>query len=415
MKGGQVKMPRQNWFGALYLCSALFVFAQQAIPPTSQPDQSPLPAAGPSPTLTSRSHEERERTYQAAHRIILNVEVTDASGREVTGLKEEDFTLLDNQLPRKLESFQKKNGDAPEARTHALVVLDAMNNNFRTMGYERKGIEKFLAQNQGHLAYPITVGVLSRAGLRVSQPSRYGSALIAELENLSSGLRPASCAEEAGDGGLGKPLVGSAMVGLKGEVEEQSDAGFSKMTNCENARFKLSVSQINQLAMREADVPGRAILIWVGPGWPELTGSEYKADTPAMKQNFFDYRVELSTALREAQITVDWVSFPDRQRDAKPHGEVHKALVNGVPSEQQASAASMALPVLVHETGGQTLEDSKDIASSIATCLADAASYYVLSFNSSEASKVGEYHALDVRVSRPGLTSRTNKAYYTQP
>jgi VWFA-related protein len=249
----------------------------------------------------------------------------------------------------------------------------------------------------------------------VSQPSQNGNALIAELERMSSGIRPSSCAEEASDGGLGKPLVGSAMVGLKGEVEEQSESGFSKMTNCENARFKLSVSQINQLAMHEADVSGRAILIWVGPGWPELTGSEFKPDTPAMKQNFFDYRVELSTALREAQITMDWVPFPDRQRDAEPHGEAHKALVNGVPSEEQASAASMALPVLVHETGGQSLEDSKDIAASIATCLADAASYYVLAFNSSEASKVGEYHALDVRVNRPGLTARTNRAYYTQP
>jgi hypothetical protein len=75
----------------------------------------------------------------------------------------------------------------------------------------------------------------------------------------------------------------------------------------------------------------------------------------------------------------------------------------------------MALRVLVHETGGQTLDRGKDISSSIAACLADAASYYVLSFNSAGASKEGEYHALDVRVNRPGLTARTNKAYYTMP
>ncbi|MGA2538943.1 MAG: VWA domain-containing protein [Terracidiphilus sp.] len=410
-----MKRSRQGWVGAFYLCSALFVSAQQAPPPTSQPDQSPLPAAGSSPTLTPRSHEERERNYESAHRIILNVEVTDASGKEVNGLKGEDFTLLDNQLPRKLLSFHEKNGIEPGARAHAFLVLDALNNNVRTMGFERKGIENFLGRNQGHLVYPITVGVLSHAGISVSQPSQNGNALIAELERMSSGLRPSSCAEEAGDGGLGKPLVGGAMVGLKGQVEEQSESGFSKMANCENARFKLSISELDRLARNEVENPGRAILIWIGPGWPQLTGSQYIPDTPATRRGRFDYRVSLSTALREAQITLDAVSFPDRLRDAEPHGDADKALISGVATEEQATVGSMALPVLVHETGGKSLEDSKDIAASIATCLADAASYYVLSFNSSEASKVGEYHALELRVNRPVLTARTNRAYYTQP
>src|SRR5580658_3656398 len=165
MKGERMRMARPGWLGTFCACSTLSLFAVQATPPALQLDQSPAPAAGSSPTLTPRSREERERNYEAEHRIILNVEVTDASGKQVTGLKEEDFTLLDNQIPRKLLSSKEKSGTMPGARAHVLLVLDGLNNNSKALGLERKGIEKFLGQNQGRLDYPVSVGILSSAGI----------------------------------------------------------------------------------------------------------------------------------------------------------------------------------------------------------------------------------------------------------
>ena len=276
-------------------------------------------------------------------------------------------------------------------------------------------MEKFLSQNHARLEYPVSIAVLSSAGLRVSKPSQDGTELISNLKSLSDGLHSASCADDAGDGGLAKPLVGGTMVAINGEVAMQPANQFSKMANCENRRFELSLSQLNRLAREQVDIPGRAILIWIGGGWPQLSGSGFSPDTAATKRNFFDYLVELSTALREAQITLDAVSFPDSLRDQEPHGDADKALINGVATEGQASAGSMALRVLAHHTGGQTLEYSKDIAGSITACLADAAFYYVLSFNSRPAERAAEYHSLEVKVGKPGLKVRTNIAYYAQP
>jgi VWFA-related protein len=409
-----MRIVRLSWFGTFYCGSTLSLFALQATPPSSPPNQSPVPQAGSTPTLTPRSHDERERNYAAEHRIILNVEVTDTSGKQVTGLKEEDFTLLDNQIPRKLLSFKEKSDKMPSARTHVLLVLDGLNNNSRTLGLERKGIEKFLLQNQGRLDYPVSVGILSGAGISVGEPSQDGNALIADLERRSGGRRPSSCVDEASNEGSGNPFAGKA-VPLEAQAAMQNGNGFSTQAGCENSRFKLSVSQLDLLARKEVDIPGRAILIWIGPGWPQLSEPQFIPDSPATRRGRFDYRMSLSTALREAQITLDAVSFPDRLRDSEPHGDADKALMNGVATEEQATVGSMALRVLVHETGGQTLELSKDIAASISTCVADADSYYVLSFDSPEASKVGEYHALEVRVNKPGLTARTNRSYYAQP
>lgn len=48
-------------------------------------------------------------------------------------------------------------------------------------------------------------------------------------------------------------------------------------------------------------------------------------------------------------------------------------------------------------------------------CLADAASYYEISFDTAPAKSVNEYHGLEVKLDKPNLTARTRNLYYAQP
>ncbi|MGD0366663.1 MAG: VWA domain-containing protein, partial [Acidobacteriaceae bacterium] len=86
-----------------------------------------------------------------------------------------------------------------------------------------------------------------------------------------------------------------------------------------------------------------------------------------------------------------------------------------VTASTQANAASLALPVLATQSGGQVLDDGKDITGAIAACLADADSWYEISFESTPSAQPDEYHALQVKVNKPGVTTRTNTAYYAEP
>jgi hypothetical protein len=133
-----------------------------------------------------------------------------------------------------------------------------------------------------------------------------------------------------------------------------------------------------------------------------------------MKRNFFDYLVDLSTALREGQITLDVVSSPELLDPADAMNAADARLEGVAVSEETASTSSLALPVLARQTGGAVLE-RKDIAASIAACIGAGASYYALSFDSPPAAMVGTYRSLEVRVKRPGLTVEAGEGYYPLP
>jgi hypothetical protein len=127
----------------------------------------PAPATAPSVQLIPRSPEARESASRAAHHIILNVVVTDTSGKPVPGLQQQDFTLLDNHQPQKIASFQAVEGRTARAPAHVILMLDTLNNSFQNVAYERKAMEKYLGQNQGYLSYPVSIALLSDSGVDV--------------------------------------------------------------------------------------------------------------------------------------------------------------------------------------------------------------------------------------------------------
>ena len=70
---------------------------------------------------------------------------------------------------------------------------------------------------------------------------------------------------------------------------------------------------------------------------------------------------------------------------------------------------------LAVQSGGRVLNSSNDITAEIAKCTADAEAFYVLSFEAAHADHANEYHAIDVKVDKPGTKARTRTGYYAQP
>src|ERR1700733_12275836 len=150
-------MSRLKWMSALGTCVALSLAAQVAPPSPANPGQSAGEGGNQSPKLVPRSHLDRERTYQIQHRIILNVQVTDASGKPATGWKAQDFTLLEDQKPRTNLSFKAVEGATLAVPANLILVLDAVNNSARDIANDGKEIQRFLKQSPEVLTHPTSI------------------------------------------------------------------------------------------------------------------------------------------------------------------------------------------------------------------------------------------------------------------
>jgi hypothetical protein len=76
---------------------------------------------------------------------------------------------------------------------------------------------------------------------------------------------------------------------------------------------------------------------------------------------------------------------------------------------------NLSLQVLVTRSGGRVLTTGNDIISQIDDCTSDTKAFYVLSFEGIPTERPNEYHALELKVDKPGLTVHTSAGYYAQP
>jgi VWFA-related protein len=372
---------------ALYLCLPCLALAQlsaaqQGIGPESQ--VSP-PGAPRDPVLTHRPPPKQPASVIPEGRIKLDVVVTGDAGKPVTGLGPMDFKILDNDQPRKILSFRSFAGNdaKPNPPVEVILVVDTVNLPFQQVAFIRQEIARFLRQNGGHLAQPLSFILFTDAGIRMQpRPSTDGNALLGIVDQIKGSIS----------------TINPAM-GAEGDL----------------MRFQRSVHQLANIAENEARRPSRKLLIWIGPGWPLLQGPNFTF-TEKNQRDYFDSIVEISSRLREARMAVYSVAASGVGLGA---GEVQRFVyqdfLKGARTPRQTDSANLSLKVIATQSGGRVLGPDNDIAGQINTCIEDAKVFYTLSFDPPPAAQADEYHDLKVLVGQPGLTVRTNTGYYNQP
>ena len=315
-------------------------------------------------------------------RIRLDVAVSDAEGKPVTGLQPLDFQLTDQGRPAKILSFHGFDGvvASPQQPVEVILVIDEVNLPFQQVAFVRSELTQFLRQNGGKLAQPTTLMRLTDKGVRVEpKPTLDGDALVKVVGQIKTDI------------GYINPAMGG-----DGSIE----------------RFQISERGLATIAENEAAKPGRKLLVWIGPGWPMLEGTRFQSPDEINKRRYFDAIVELSNKLREARITVNSVS--GIAADPGP-ALFYQQFLKGVPSPREARSGNLALKVLAVQTGGRILGPGNDLAAQIDASIANANAFYSVSFNPPTGAKADEYHELKVQIAKPGLTARTNAGYYFEP
>lgn len=379
----------------LVLCAA-GLFAQTAS------GASPLQTGAASVTQTPAFTQHFSSTSDAVQGLInLDVVVTDNSGKQISGLGPDDFSLLDNGHPNKILSFHAFDGASakPDPPVVIILFIDTVKLPFDLAAFEREEIERFLRRNGGHLAQPVSIFGLSDIGFwTLAQPSSDGNALAAEIasDRLVFIRR--------------RQLVGNG-TGEFVDSGREDPAGLK------------ALKALGDIATAERRKPGRKLLVWVGPGWGIGSGADFESlpsydsvqqrERARARQVTFNTIYWFSTLLRESRISL--YSFSVGQTNPDPRSLLYLNFLEGVESVQQASLKNLDQRVLAVQSGGHVLGPGNDLVSQIDTCIQDASAFYTLSFDPSHADHPAEYHSLRVQVGHPGLTARTNTGYYDQP
>lgn len=360
-----------SWiFGmAILLGCATAVAGQQSAPPKTpaEPQLSTRPAPAPG-------------AAQAARRLRFDVVVTDAAGKPVSGLEEKDFRVLDNGQPDTIAAFGAFGGQAskPEPPVQLIVLLDSVNVGIQYVTFARQEVARFLKQGGGHLSVPVSVVWLTDDGFALQLgPTTDGTALAAQLDASQSHLRS----------------IGRA-AGFWGAVE----------------RVGFSLQKLDVLLQSVAKVPGRKLLVWVGPGWPMFDTPDVEISYRTQQQLFANI-VQISEEMRVSQVTMYSVSLG--MTDA--HTFLYQDFLKGVRSVKQADLPYLSEKVLSIESGGRVLGPNNDLAGQIERCAQDAGPFYALVFEKPKADHPDEYHELKVQIDKPGLTAHTDTGYYDQP
>jgi VWFA-related protein len=350
----------------LFFVSALG-FAQQKSPPAGD---AVSPAAVASPA-----------TIATEGLIKLDVVVTGKEGKPAAGLEPQDFTLLDKEQPQKILSFQAIDGRTtnPDPPVEVILVIDTMNLPASQVPLAKNEAEKFLRRNQGHLAQPVSLYLLSSAGLSsMAGPSIDGNALADEIAR-------------------GRELPVSRLTPIRVGVGFLADERNFASPKLADYVTQNSLRPLGFIVLEERRRPGRKLLFWMSPGWKVDPGTDKS----------FDRITELSTRVREARIAIWTWPYPDTDFSDE------RALVKS--HKDRVKASDNALDVLALHSGGGRLNTSTYLAEMIGKCIDEESVFYTLSFDTPLTNEVDDYHDLKVVMSKPDLMARTIAGYYNEP
>ena len=305
--------------------------------------------------------------------------VNSKSGQPVSNLRQEDFAILDNKTPRPITSFRVMT--PAQEPVEVILFIDAVNTPYQMVAYMRQYVGKFLQANEGKLAHPTAIAILTDQGVQIDSGfSTDGNALNDSLARHTIGLRTITSSSQWG--------------------------GLERLQICLNAFQQLlaAVSNSPRPQNRPLGFAGLAT---------DLRGPRVFF-TAKQTQGMFSSVVSFSTQMRQDNVTLYNIN-PVGTGSIAGDRRLLPSLPQRRSQDQRRAVRQPRRPGArgperrPHNRVGQRRyrqhpEVFKRSQSMVRNC-----------FRPTTADKPNEYHQIQIKLDKPGLVARTRTGYYSNP
>ncbi|MGA9566104.1 MAG: VWA domain-containing protein [Candidatus Korobacteraceae bacterium] len=379
-----------------------------------------LPAQQPSPGYTFKANSEL---------VLVNVSVRDKSGNLVKDLKPEDFTVLEDNKPQKVATFDIENtqnapqvpmnqanllSTPPVSATHLatsasvagqpdeaikdrrLIILF-----FDLSAMQPDEIERSTDAAQDYLKKQMQPADLVSV-VSLSNSLTVNQDFTSDRDKLMQVLQAFNTGANAG-----------FELGSTGTTEGTADtAGSFTVDDTEYNIFNtdMRLHALRAVAEQVANVPQKKSLIYFSSGM-QRTGIENQSELRAAINAAVIANLSIYTLdIRGLQALV-------------PGGEAQSASLRGTSAysgQAQLNALNSnfqtqeTLVTLAADTGGKAFLDSNDFGKVFKSVQDDTSMYYLLGYHSTNTARDGKYRRITVRVNRPGVKIDFRRGYYAQ-
>ena len=376
------------------------------------------------------SQDQAEYTFRVESEMVLvNVTVRDKNGNFVRNLKPEDFTVLEDNKPQKVISFDLENVDAaamqsvPQARP---LLNQPSANQASQSAPPASAADRFANQFKDRRL------IILFFDLSAMEPDEIDRAVTSAEHYVDTQMAPADLVSIVS---LGSALLvnqdfTSDRTLLKkqlqafgegsGEGYEEGTTGTTEGTPDTGQPFTADDTEYNifntdrrlealrSVAEKLSHLQQKKSLIYFSSGM-DRTGienqSELRAATnAAVRSNMAIYTMDL----RGLQALV-------------PGGEAQSASLRGTsPYSGQSMINALnsnfttqeTLVTLASDTGGRAFLDSNDFTQIFKGVQQDSSTYYLLGYHSTNMAKDGRYRRITVKVKLPGVKVDYRRGYY---
>jgi VWFA-related protein len=374
---------------------------------------------------SSAPAQQGDYTFHAETELVLvNVTVRDKSGQFVRGLKQGDFTVLEDNKPQKVVSFDVENTDAvamqdvaqakplpgsEQSKPATPTALASPDSAFK----DRRLIVLFLdlsAMEPDEIDRSVTSAVhyieTQMAPADLVAIVSLGSSLLLN-QDFTSDRELLKKELLAFDTGAGQGFE----EGSTGSTEGTPDTGQS--FTADDTEFNIfntdrRLEAIRSVAKRLSHVQQKKSLIYFSSGM-DRTGienqSELRAATnAAVRANLAIYTMDM----RGLQALV-------------AGGEAQNASLRGVSAYSGRSTMNAlesnfttqeTLVTLASDTGGKAFLDSNDFSKVFKSVQDDTSTYYLLGYHSTNPARDGHYRRITVKINVPGVKIDSRRGYY---